>query len=79
MYKIGVLPGDGIGVEIVPEAVKVLKTIGQRYGHSFEFTEGLIGGAAIDAVGVPLPENTLSLCHSSDAILLGAIGGAQMG
>ncbi|PKM47496.1 MAG: 3-isopropylmalate dehydrogenase [Firmicutes bacterium HGW-Firmicutes-8] len=77
MYKIGVLPGDGIGVEIVPEAVKVLKTIGQRYGHSFEFTEGLIGGAAIDAVGVPLPENTLSLCHSSDAILLGAIGGPK--
>ena len=77
MYKIGVLPGDGIGVEIVPEAVKVLKTVGQRYGHSFEFTEGLIGGAAIDAVGVPLPENTLSLCHSSDAILLGAIGGPK--
>ena len=77
MYKIGVLPGDGIGVEIVPEAVKVLKMVGQRYGHSFEFTEGLIGGAAIDAVGVPLPENTLSLCHSSDAILLGAIGGPK--
>lgn len=77
MYKIGVLPGDGIGVEIVPEAVKVLKAIGQKYGHSFEFTEGKIGGAAIDAVGIPLPEETLQLCHNSDAILLGAIGGPK--
>lgn len=77
MYKIGVLPGDGIGVEIVPEAIKVLKAIGQKYGHSFEFTEGKIGGAAIDAVGVPLPEETLQLCHNSDAVLLGAIGGPK--
>lgn len=77
MYKIAVLPGDGIGVEIVPEAVKVLKAIGQKYGHSFEFKEGKIGGAAIDAVGVPLPEETLQLCHNSDAVLLGAIGGPK--
>ncbi|MDT3698982.1 MAG: 3-isopropylmalate dehydrogenase [Thermincola sp.] len=77
MPKIAVLPGDGIGVEIVPEAVKVLKVIGQKYGHSFEFTEGKIGGSAIDAVGVPLPEETLKLCHSSDAVLLGAIGGPK--
>jgi len=77
MYKIGVLPGDGIGVEIVPEAVKVLKAVGQKYGHGFEFKEGKIGGAAIDAVGTPLPEETLKLCHNSDAILLGAIGGPK--
>lgn len=77
MHKIAVLPGDGIGVEIVPEAVKVLKAISQKYGHSFEFNEGLIGGAAIDSVGVPLPEETLSLCHGSDAVLLGAIGGPK--
>lgn len=77
MPKIAVLPGDGIGVEIVPEAVKVLQVIGQKYGHSFEFTEGKIGGSAIDAVGVPLPEETLKLCHSSDAVLLGAIGGPK--
>ncbi len=77
MYKVAVLPGDGIGVEIVPEAVKVLKAIGQKYGHSFEFNEGLIGGAAIDAVGVPLPETTLWLCHNNDAVLLGAIGGPK--
>ncbi len=77
MHKIAVLPGDGIGAEIVPEAVKVLRTIGKKYGLSFEFAEGLIGGAALDAVGVPLPEETLALCHSSDAILLGAIGGPK--
>lgn len=77
MSKIAVLPGDGIGVEIVPEAVKVLKAIGQKYGHSFEFKEGKIGGSAIDAVGVPLPEETLELCHNSDAVLLGAIGGPK--
>jgi len=77
MYKIGVLPGDGIGVEIVPEAVKVLKAIGERYGHTFSFTQGLIGGAAIDNMGVPLPEETLQLCNESDAVLLGAIGGPK--
>lgn len=76
-YKVAVLPGDGIGAEIVPEAVKVLKAVGSKYGHDFAFTEGLIGGAAIDAVGVPLPEDTLNLCHSSDAVLLGAIGGPK--
>lgn len=77
MYKIAVLPGDGIGVEIVPEAVKVLKAVGGKYGHDFEFTEGLIGGAALDAVGEPLPKATLDLCYSSDAVLLGAIGGPK--
>jgi len=77
MLKIAVLPGDGIGVEIVPEAVKVLKTIGRKYGHEFEFNEGLIGGAALDAVGEPLPESTLWLCNNSDAVLLGAIGGPK--
>ncbi len=77
MFKIAVLPGDGIGAEIVPEAVKVLEVVGKKFGHSFDFTEGLIGGAAIDAVGVPLPEDTLKLCKSSHAVLLGAIGGPK--
>ncbi|PKM80509.1 MAG: 3-isopropylmalate dehydrogenase [Firmicutes bacterium HGW-Firmicutes-14] len=77
MFNIAVLPGDGIGAEIVPEAVKVLNAIGKKYGHSFRFTDGLIGGAAIDAVGVPLPEDTLKLCNESDAVLLGAIGGPK--
>lgn len=77
MHRIAVLPGDGIGVEIVPEAIKALKAVGRKYNHEFQFTEALIGGAAIDAVGVPLPEETLSLCKNSDAILLGAIGGPK--
>jgi len=71
------LPGDGIGVEIVPEAIKTLEAIGKKYGHSFDFQDALIGGAAIDAVGVPLPDETLSLCLESQAVLLGAIGGPK--
>jgi 3-isopropylmalate dehydrogenase len=77
MYKIAVLPGDGIGVEIVPEALKALQAIGERFGHEFQFTEALIGGAAFDAVGHPLPASTLEVCRASDAILLGAIGGPK--
>ncbi|MGE5544863.1 MAG: 3-isopropylmalate dehydrogenase [Bacillota bacterium] len=77
MYKIAVLPGDGIGVEIVPEAVKALQAIGEKYGHQFDFQEALVGGAAIDAVGKPLPEETLRLCQTSQAVLLGAIGGPK--
>lgn len=77
MYKVAVLPGDGIGVEIVPEAVKVLQAIGKRFNHEFSFQEALIGGAAYDAVGVPLPDETLKLCQSSQAVLLGAIGGPK--
>ncbi|MDD3363533.1 MAG: 3-isopropylmalate dehydrogenase [Syntrophomonas sp.] len=77
MYKIAVLPGDGIGIEIVPEAIKALQAISERFGHEFQFTEALIGGAAYDAVGHPLPESTLSTCRESDAVLLGAIGGPK--
>jgi 3-isopropylmalate dehydrogenase len=77
MYKIAVLPGDGIGVEIVPEAVKVLKVAGKRFGLEFEFTEAPIGGAAYDMSGNPLPASTLELCRRSDAVLLGAIGGPK--
>lgn len=77
MYKIAVLPGDGIGTEIVPEAVKALQAVGEKFNHQFEFTEALIGGAAYDAVGHPLPPETLRLCKNSDAILLGAIGGPK--
>jgi 3-isopropylmalate dehydrogenase len=77
VYKIGVLPGDGIGPEISVQAVRVLEAVGRRYGHDFQFTEGLIGGAAYDAVGHPLPPETLDLCRNSDAILLGAVGGPK--
>ncbi len=73
--KIAVLPGDGIGPEIVAEAVKVLECLKRDYGFSFEIEEGLIGGAAIDETGGPLPESTLKLSKDADAIILGAVGG----
>lgn len=75
--KIAVLPGDGVGREIVPEAVKVLKVVGEKFGHSFEFVNGDIGGQAIDKVGVPLPQDTLALAKQSQAVLLGAVGGPK--
>ena len=77
MYKIAILPGDGIGPEIVPEAVKVLEVIGRRTGMEFQFTEAPVGGAAIDTCGRALPEETLALCRRSDAVLLGAVGGPR--
>ncbi|MDA8442126.1 MAG: 3-isopropylmalate dehydrogenase [Peptococcaceae bacterium] len=77
MAKIALLPGDGIGQEIVPQAVRVLKHIAPKYGIELEFAEALVGGAAIDALGVPLPDETLKLCQQSDAILLGAVGGPK--
>ncbi|HJT21208.1 MAG TPA: 3-isopropylmalate dehydrogenase [Nitrospira sp.] len=75
--KIAVLPGDGVGREIVPEAVKVLKVVAEKFGHSFEFISGDIGGQAIDKVGVPLPQDTLALAKQSQAVLLGAVGGPK--
>ncbi|NJO07922.1 MAG: 3-isopropylmalate dehydrogenase [Chloroflexaceae bacterium] len=76
-YTIAVLPGDGIGPEVVREALKVMQVVGQRFGHTFTTREGLIGGIAIDATGLPLPAATLHLCEQSDAVLLGAVGGPQ--
>jgi len=73
--KILVLPGDGIGPEIVAEAVKVLECLRDDQGQAIEIEEGLVGGAAYDATGMPLPEQTLAMAHESDAILLGAVGG----
>lgn len=73
-YKIAVLKGDGIGPEIVDQGIKVLNAISKRYGLDFEFTEDLIGGAAIDVHGTPLPDSTLELAKKSDAVYLGAIG-----
>lgn len=75
--KIAVLAGDGVGREIVPEAVKVLQAIGEKYQHTFEFVSADIGGQAIDKVGVPLPQETLALAKQSDAVLLGAVGGPK--
>ncbi len=74
-YRITLLPGDGIGPEIMAVAVDVLNLVGQQHDLAFEFTEALLGGAAIDATGSPLPEETLSTCRASDAVLLAAIGG----
>jgi 3-isopropylmalate dehydrogenase len=75
--RIAVLPGDGIGVEVTREAIECLKVVGERYGHTFEFTSYLMGGAALDAKGVPLPNETLEACLASDAVLLGAVGAPQ--
>ena len=74
-YNIGLLKGDGIGPEIVDEAVRVLEVIGERFGHEFVFTPYLIGGIAIDTVGKPLPEETIAGCLASDSVILGAVGG----
>ncbi len=74
MKKIAVLPGDGIGPEVTAQAIKVLQTVADLYGHDFAFEEGLIGAAAIDATGNPFPEATEALCRQADAILFGAIG-----
>lgn len=74
-YRITLLPGDGIGPEIMAIAVQVLKRIGEKFDITFQFTEALIGGAAIDATGNPFPPETLEACKNSDSILLAAIGG----
>lgn len=76
-YNIALLKGDGIGPEIVDGAVKVLEKIGERFGHTFNFTPYLIGGCAIDATGEPLPEETVKGCLASDSVLLGAVGGPK--
>ena len=73
--QIALLPGDGIGPEVVAEGVRVLDAVAERWGHTFETTRALIGGAAIDATGSPLPDETVALCRASDAVLLGAVGG----
>ena len=76
-YKIGLLRGDGIGPEIVDSAVRVLEAVGKKYALSFTFTPYLIGGAAIDACGEPLPQETVKGCLESDSVLLGAVGGPK--
>lgn len=76
-YNIALLRGDGIGPEIVDSAVRVLEAVGEKYGHSFNFTAYDIGGVAIDKHGVPLPEETVAGCLASDSVLLGAVGGPK--
>lgn len=75
--SVAVLPGDGIGSEVTSEAVKVLKTIGRQFGHTFHFSYAAIGGEAVDQTGDPLPAETLEAAQRSDAILFGAVGGPK--
>jgi 3-isopropylmalate dehydrogenase len=76
-YSITVIPGDGIGPEVIGEALKALECIGKKYGHGFRFSEVLAGGRAIDETGLPLPPETLETAKKSDAVLLGAMGGPK--
>jgi len=75
--KIAVISGDGIGPEVVAEAIKVMKRSEEMFGLSFEFEHGLFGGIAIDEKGTPLPQDTLDMCKNADAVLLGAVGGPK--
>lgn len=76
-FNIALLEGDGIGPEIIGSAVRILRLIAKKYNHRFNFTPFLIGGAAINALGTPLPEETIFGCHIADAVLLGAVGGPE--
>lgn len=76
-YNIAVLRGDGIGPEVVEQSLEVLKVVEAKYGHCFTLHEAMLGGCAIDAYGVPLPQETLDVCKKCDAVLLGAVGGSK--
>ena len=78
-YKIALIKGDGIGPEVVGEAVEVMEVIGKRFGHSFTYADVLLGGCAIDAVGKSYPDGTAETCKSCDAVLLGVVGGPKWG
>ena len=75
--NIALIPGDGIGPDVVAEGVKVLDAVAAKFGHSFSYTEVIAGGAAIDKWGHPLPQDQLDICLRSDAVLLGALGGPK--
>ena len=74
-YLIAVCSGDGIGPEVCEQAVRVLKIVAKTFGHTFTFTDVLVGGAAYEITGEHLPKKTLEICESSDAILFGSVGG----
>jgi 3-isopropylmalate dehydrogenase len=76
-FDIAVLPGDGVGPEVITQAVKVLQVVGEKFGHKFHFHAGLVGGIAIDKESTALSEETLTLCKQCDAVLLGAVGGPR--
>ena len=77
LYRIAVLPGDGIGPEVTSEAIKILRAIEEVIGPTFRFQTGLIGGSALDATAAPLPAETIAICNNSHAVLLGSVGGPQ--
>jgi len=77
MINIALIPGDGIGPEVIEQAKKVLSSISRKYNVEFNYTEVLMGGVALDKTGVPLPEETVNICKQSDAVLLGAVGGPK--
>jgi len=77
MFKVAVLPGDGIGPEVIAEALKVLRAVEEAGGPKFRFQTGLVGGCALDATAVPLPPETISICNQAQAVLLGAVGGPR--
>jgi 3-isopropylmalate dehydrogenase len=76
-FDVAILPGDGVGPEVMAEAIKVLQTVGGKFGHGFLLHQGLIGGVAIDTLGMALSEETLKMCKQCDAVLLGAVGGSK--
>ena len=76
-FDIAVLPGDGVGPEVMSQALKVLYCVGERFGHTFHYRDGLIGGAAIETLGTALSDETLKMCKQCDAVLLGAVGGSK--
>ena len=77
MHKIALIPGDGIGPEIINETVKILKAVEKKFKIQLQLIDGFAGGASIDTYGVPLTEETLALCKECDAILFGAVGGPK--
>ena len=78
-YQIALIRGDGIGPEVVNEAVGVLEAVGKKFGHTYEFVDVLLGGCATDAVGKSYPDGTADQCRACDAVLLGAVGGPRWG
>ncbi len=78
-FKIALIRGDGIGPEIINETVKVIDRVGEKFGHTFQYVDVLMGGCATDAVGKSYPDGTADLCRSCDAVLLGAVGGPKWG
>ncbi|MFV0504497.1 MAG: 3-isopropylmalate dehydrogenase, partial [Lachnospirales bacterium] len=76
-FNIALIKGDGIGPEVIDETVKILNKIGDKFNHTFNYTEVLAGGIAIDKCGEPLPQETIDICKKSDSVLLGAVGGWQ--